>query len=246
MEPIYQLNFEITELHADRFGRLKSSAILYFVQEAACRHWQHIEGQTGETCDLFWVIIRHRVQVSALPRVGQKIRLETWPMPTTRVAYPRSVVAYDEAGQELFRSISLWVLMDPQSRAMVLPGKSGIIVDGILQGGELPSPGSLAPVTLADESLRTVRFTDLDVNDHMNNARYLDWLMDLLPGGFHKTHVIRDMTLGYMAEATEGDGLLQQWQLEENGHLRLEILRPGGEKNHRIFGADVQFDGDFL
>ena len=246
MASVYHLSFDITDLHADCFGRLKPSSILYFVQEAAGKHWQHIEGETQQACSLYWVIIRHRVQISRLPRRGETIRLETWPMPTTRVAYPRSVVAYDANGGELFRSISLWVLMDPQSRAMVLPGKSGITVNGILQGGELPSPASLAPVTLADESLRTVRFTDLDVNDHMNNARYLDWLMDLLPGSFHKTHVIRDMTLGYMAEATEGDGLLQQWQLEENGHLRLEILRPGGEKNHRIFGADVQFDADFL
>ena len=54
------------------------------------------------------------------------------------------------------------------------------------------------------------------------------------------------MTLGYLAEAREGDTLLQQWQLEENGHLRLEITRPGGEKNHRIFSADVQFDADIL
>ena len=43
MEPIYQLSFDITDLHADRFGRLKSSSILYFVQEAAGKHWQYIE-----------------------------------------------------------------------------------------------------------------------------------------------------------------------------------------------------------
>ena len=246
MEAIYQLNFEVTELHADRFGRLKSSAILYFIQEAACRHWQHIEGQTGAHCDLFWVIIRHRVQVSALPRVGQKIRLETWPMPTTRVAYPRSVVAYDEAGQELFRSISLWVLMDPQTRAMVLPGKSGVIVPGILRGNELPSPNSLAPASLSAQIARTVRFTDLDGNGHMNNARYLDWMADLLPSSFHADHVIRDMTLGYVAEAREGDGLQQQWQLLEDGRLRLEITRADGEKNSRIFSADIQFGPDIL
>jgi acyl-ACP thioesterase len=167
-------------------------------------------------------------------------------MPTTRVAYPRSVVAYDEKGSELFRSISLWVLMDPGTRAMVLPGKSGVTVSGILRGNELPSPASLAPAALSAEVERTVRFTDLDVNGHMNNARYLDHLADLLPGSFHENHVIRDMTLGYLAEAREGDTLLQQWQLEENGHLRLEITRPGGEKNHRIFSADVQFGADIL
>ena len=246
MEPIYHLSFDITDLHVDRFGRLKSSSILYFVQEAAGRHWQHIEGRTGQNCPLYWVIIRHRVQVTRLPRKGETVHLETWPMPTTRVAYPRSVVAYDEQGKELFRSISLWVLMDPETRAMVLPGKSGIIVNGVLRGNELPSPNSLAPATLSAEIERVVRFTDLDVNGHMNNARYLDWLADLLPGSFHEHHQIRDITLGYVAEAREGDGLLQQWQMEENGRLRLEITRPAGDKNHRIFSADVLFELDVL
>ena len=246
MESVYQLSFDISDLHADRFGRLKPSSILYFVQEAAGRHWQHIEGQTGQNCPLYWVIIRHRVQVSRMPCKGETIHLETWPMPTTRVAYPRSVVAYDAQGNKLFRSISLWVLMDPQSRAMVLPGKSGVLVNGVLRGNELPSPASLAPATLAAEVQRMVRFTDLDVNGHMNNARYLDWLADLLPGSFHQDNVIRDMTLGYVAEALEGDNLQQQWQLEEDGHLRLEITRPGGEKNHRIFCADVQYGSHIL
>ena len=239
MEPIYQLTFSVDDLHADRFGRLKSSSILYFVQEAAGRHWQHIEGETSQQCSLYWVIIRHRVQVTRLPRKGETVRLETWPMPTTRVAYPRSVVAYDEQGNELFRSISLWVLMDPETRAMVLPDKSGVLVNGILRGNELPSPRSLAPARLGAQVERTVRFTDLDVNGHMNNARYLDWLADLLPGSFHQDHIIRDMTLGYLSEALEQDRLLQQWQMDENGRLRLEITRPGGEKNHRIFSADV-------
>ena len=174
MEPIYQLSFDITDLHTDRFGRLKSSSILYFVQEAAGKHWQYIENQTGEKCDLFWVIIRHRVQVSRLPRRSEKIRLETWPMPTTRVAYPRSVVAYDENGNELFRSISLWVLMDPETRAMVLPGKSGVSVEGILRGTELPTPASLIPREMEQKTTRTVCYSDLDRNGHMNNVKYLD------------------------------------------------------------------------
>ena len=103
-----------------------------------------------------------------------------------------------------------------------------------------------APASLSAQVERTVRFTDLDVNGHMNNGRYLDWLADLLPSGFHEKHVIRDMTLGYVAEAREADALLQQWQMDEHGHLRLEITRPAGDKNHRIFSADVQFRPDIL
>lgn len=245
MPPIYQKSFLIPSFATDRFDRLKCSYLLGLAQEVAGDHSALLGADYSHT-RLYWVITRQRVQITRLPAAGETITLETWPMPTTRVAYPRSTIAYDEQGAELFRSISLWVLMDPESRAMVLPGKSGVQVDGLLRGSELAVPGSLAPGTLTNTAQRTVYYTELDVNGHMNNARYLDHLADLLPGSFHENHVIRDMTLGYLAEAREGDTLLQQWQLEENGHLRLEITRPGGEKNHRIFSADVQFGADIL
>ena len=242
MDPIYQLSFEVSEFHADRFGRLKSSSILSFVQEAACRHWQHIEGQTGEKCQLYWVIIRHRVQVTRLPRVGQTVRLETWPMPTTRVAYPRSIVAYDEAGNEVFRAITLWVLMDLNDRSMVLPGKSGIDVTGTLRGNELASPLGLPAKVLANHRKRYVNFTDLDRNAHMNNTRYLDWIYDLLGADFHKDHSLREFTLCYLNEAREGQQLELSWDFPEAGCLMMEAHRNTEDKSDRVFAAKLLFD----
>ena len=243
MEPIYIDQFTVSDLQCDRFGRLKASAILWFVQEIAGRHCLLLQADwdTLAKKGMFWAIIRHRVQVTRLPHKGEQIRIETWPMPTTRVAYPRSVVAFDEAGQELFRTVSLWVLMDLNSRAMILPGKSGVEVGGILRGGELPSPRSLTPAILAAGCDRTVRFTDLDINGHMNNCRYLDWLYDLLPSDFHRQHTVRDLTLGYLSEAREGDLLSQRYEALPDGTLRLEIQRREGGEDHRIFCADVQF-----
>ena len=162
-------------------------------------------------------------------------------MPTTRVAYPRNVVAFDQAGNELFRTTSLWVLMDMESRAMILPGKSGITVDGILRGGELSAPGSLAPVELAGMQERAVRFSDLDLNGHMNNCRYLDWAADLMPSQFHRDNELKEFTLGYLSEAREGDALRIHYDLGETGDLRLEIQREENGKSHRVFCADMIF-----
>ena len=243
MEPIYIDNFTVSDLQCDRFGRLKMSAICWFVQEMAGRHcvklsldWDNLAKK-----GLFWAIIRHRVQVSRLPRKGEQIRLETWPMPTTRVAFPRSVVAFDMDGNLLFSSVSLWVLMDLQSRAMILPGKSGVEVPGVLRGGELTPPASLHPAELARGQQRTVGFTDLDINGHMNNCRYLDWAADLLPSEFHRDHGIREFTLCYLSEAREGDRLELGYGLDEGGTLHLEIQRSEDGKNHRVFGAQLQF-----
>ena len=192
MEPFYQQNFTITDNCVDCFGRLKPSMILYYVQEVAGRHFDVISMDYDALAEkgMIWAIIRQKVQITRIPRRGETIRVETWPMPTTRVAYPRSVVAYDEGGNKVFRSISIWVLMDIHSRSMVLPGKSGISVAGTLRGNELAAPNALPAKNLLNHRNRTVSFTDLDRNGHMNNTRYLDWIDDLLPRAFHEGHTL--------------------------------------------------------
>ncbi len=239
MKPIHEKQFLIEAAHVDCFGHLKPAAILYFVQETAGEHCQllDISWEQLQARSLFWAILRHRVQITRLPVQGETVTLETWPMPTTRTAYPRSVIARDEAGQELFRSVSLWVLMDPETRAMVLPKKSGVEIAGILRGNELAAPGGLIPGQLSDHTLRPVRFTDLDRNGHMNNGRYLDWVADLLPSGFHKQHRPREFTLYYHAEAREGDMLALNWSLSDTGRLQVDVARD----TQRVFSAVMEY-----
>ena len=127
--------------------------------------------------------------------------------------------------------MSLWVLMDVDSRAMILPGKSGVEVDGITLGDELDVPGSLAPAVGENREMRQVRFTDLDVNGHMNNTQYLNWVEDLLPGSHHKEHPAVGFTVCYLNEALEGQNLELSWTLGED--LRVDAKC----EDRRIFAA---------
>ncbi len=244
MEPVYRQQFYVAPTAVDRFGRLKISTLLLFGQEAAGHHSDEL-GYSYESLSargLFWAVIRNRVQITRLPMEGETITLETWPMPTTRTAYPRSIVAYDEQGRELFRSVSLWVLMDLNTRGMILPGKSGVIVDGTLRGTELAAPHSLIPKPMSRQEARPVRFTDLDKNGHMNNARYLDWIADLLPSDFHREHPVRELTLCYLNEAREGQDLSVTWEPDGENTMNVEIQRPKNNGDHeRIFAARVGF-----
>ena len=243
MQNIYTQNFTITDAAVDRYGKLKLSTLLYYAQEVAGQHFNAIAMDYDALAKkgMFWAIIRQRVQITRLPNRGETIRVETWPMPTSRVAYPRSVVAYDEQGEEIFRCISLWVLMDLNSRSMILPGKSGISVEGLLRGNELAAPGSLAPKALTHNRLRPVCFTDLDRNGHMNNTRYLDWIDDLLPSEFHAQHSPTDLTVCYLSEAREGQQLDMRWDFPESGCLQVDAFRKQGEKDERIFSARLLY-----
>ncbi len=243
MENIYTQNFAVTDNCVDCFGNLKLSTLLYFSQEVAGRHFDRISMTYEQLAErgMFWAIIRQRVAITRLPKSGENIRVETWPMPNTRVAFPRHVAAYDEKGKELFRVISLWVLMDVESRAMILPGKSGIALPGTTNGNELPSPAGLPAKQLLNHRSRTVCFTDLDRNGHMNNTKYLDWIADLLPSDFHQAHSPREFTVCYLAEAREGQELTMSWEFDWEGCLNLDAHRTAGDKTERIFSARLQY-----
>ena len=244
MEPIYVRNFTVEDAYVDRYGRMKPSQILYLAQDMGGRHsaLMSLDYDTLAGRNLFWAVTRHRVQVSRMPMRGETLRVETWPLPTTRAAFPRSVVAYDAQGNEVFRCITLWVLMDLNTRKMIVPGKSGIIVAGTLRGNELPAPNGLIPKPLGTQTSRTVAFTDLDRNGHMNNTRCLDWIADLLPSRFHESHTVTDFTVCYLAEARELQELRLNWDMSDGCTLQVDATTDAGEESHRVFSAKLYFD----
>lgn len=244
MENIYSKQLQIPNVAVDCFGRMKTSWLLSCVQEVAGEHSEALGVSNGvyNGRQLFWAVTRHRVEISRLPSAKEVITLKTWPCPTTRVAYPRATVAYDEAGSELFRAVSLWVLMDAGSRAMVLPGKSGVEVAGALTGNELAVPGSLAPAAGTNCERRPVRFTDLDMNGHMNNTQYLNWVADLLPSAFHRDRAAKEFTICYLNEAKENQILDLKWELGEELRVDGTCADPEDpEKTRRIFAAKVMY-----
>ncbi len=246
MESVFRKNYTIETLHLDRFGRVKPSVMLYFVQEAATGHcdlleldWDTLAGKR-----LFWAVIRHRLLVSKIPAMGDVLTVETWPMPTTRSAFPRATVAYDQKGNEVFRCVSLWVLMDMDTRAMVLPGKSGIAVQGHLRGNEPAVPSSILPKAAGSSCIRTVSYSDLDRNGHVNNTRYLDWVDDLLSSQFHQAHTVKELAVCYLSEANEAQQIRMDWQLFDGPVLQVDGRRqrtdaPDGQD--RVFSVQVQF-----
>lgn len=241
MEPIFEQSLFLDGSRVDCFGRMRLSQILFSIQEVSGAHSAALAAGSDalEKKRLFWAVTRHRVQITRLPRMGETIRVETWPMPATRVAYPRSTVAYDESGNECFRAISLWVLMDADTRKMILPGKSQVVVPGSIRGGELAVPGALVPKTLSGFQRRKVCFSDIDRNGHMNNTRYLDWMADLLPSSFHRGSLPKELIICYHAEAREGQIIEMRYGTDVTGAVQVDGVRSYDGDSGRIFSAKV-------
>lgn len=244
MDFVYTTQYSVSALHSDCFGNCRPSYLLRFSQEAAeeqCRLLGTHRAAMDEK-NYFWAIIRQRIEITRLPRIGQTITLKTWPMPTTRVAYPRAAEGFDEAGNSLFKIISIWIIMDKSSRSMILPGKSGVGVAGTLLGTELKTPPGLSAGDYANHTARKVSFFDLDQNCHMNNTRYIDWVFDLLPASYHKDHPLKALTVCYNNEALEDQDINLSWSegpvLQVDGSLTATDVNA---KQTRIFCAQLEF-----
>ena len=245
MDQFFEKSITIAKSEVNKQNRLTLSALLYHAQEVAGAHSQMLSCDRDSLTDknLFWAVLRHRVVIHRLPSAGEIITVRTWPMPTTRTAYPRAVRAVDGNGNILFELVSLWVLMDRTSRAMVLPGKSGVEVQGIAFGDEPASPGSIVPGNHLNTAQWLVSQQELDVNGHVNNTKYLD-PVERLADALNNTHSPKEMTICYLAEAHAGDTLTLQYTLSEEGIFTLDGTRPRAEtpeKPERIFAVKLCF-----
>lgn len=245
MEYVFEKVVTVADGEVNTQNRLKLSALLYYAQETAGAHCQKLGLDRDSLTDknLFWAVLRHRVQIYRLPCAGETVTVKTWPMPTTRTAYPRAVRAFDPQGNVLFELVSLWVLMDRTSRAMVLPGKSGVDVPGTLLGDEPATPGSLVPGVHQNAAKWLVSQEDLDVNGHVNNTKYLDQA-EQLATALCPEQLPTEMTVCYLAETHAGETLTLQYTLSEEGVFTLDGSRPRAEtpeKPERVFAVKIHF-----
>ena len=133
-------------------------------------------------------------------------------------------------------------LQEILAREVAMDDRTMVLV-GTIRGDELSSPTGLIARPLGSRRERTVCFTDLDRNGHMNNTRYLDWIDDLLPSLFHAQHLVKEFTVCYLSEAREGQTLRLQWDLMEDGCLLVDGYRDTEEeKDHRVFSCKILFE----
>ena len=203
----------------DLGGLWRPSAILTAMQEVAGAH-SHILGCGRETLveqGIVWVLTRCEVRMDREAHLGETVSIETFPMPLRRWFFPRYFVFRDAAGAALGAASTLWVLFDLEKRCMVAPGE---VAKAIPDNSDLTPPlGVPGPVPrLTGETVRSARtpvYSELDVNGHVNNARYADWLCDALGMETMREYRVETMQISFASEILPGE------------EMTLELAREG-------------------
>ena len=223
----YDETFTLRTRDCDLKDRWRPSAVLETMQEVATTHSLLLGCGREELLknNTVWVVSRCELHMDRYPSSGEKVTVHTFPTPNRICFFPRYYIFTDAHGEMIGKAGSLWLLLDLATRRMLPPGAVGRLIPDnrdLIVPMHLPATvGTLQGEEFVSEY--TPVYTDLDVNGHVNNTRYADWLCNTLGVGIMSEYEPEHIILNYNHEV-----------LPEQ-RITLRRIMKGNE--YRLFGS---------
>jgi fatty acyl-ACP thioesterase B len=219
------------------------------LQETALNHAKTVGllgdgfGSTPEMCkkNLIWVVTRMHVLVDRYPTWGDNVRVDAWASSSGKNGMRRDWRVLDcKTGETLTRASSVWVLMNKHTRKLSkMPDEIRSEIGGFfLDMPPIIDDDGRKLSKLDDNTAEYIqsglkpRWSDLDVNQHVNNVKYRGWILESAPLALVESHELTGMILEYRRECAK-DSILQSLAaisgahvggLQDSGHVECQHL----------------------
>ncbi|XP_059658366.1 palmitoyl-acyl carrier protein thioesterase, chloroplastic-like [Cornus florida] len=222
------------EVGPDKTATIES--ILNLLQETALNHvWMSglLGNGFGATHgmmrnNLIWVVSRMQVQVDHYPIWGEVLEIDTWVGASGKNGMRRDWLIRSHATGHVFaRATSTWVMMNQQTRrlskmpeevrAEILPwfiDKQAIKEDAPEKIEKLDEKAKFV-----NSDLKPKR-GDLDMNHHVNNVKYVGWMLETIPDQFLEDHQLSNIVLEYRRECGSSDIVQSLCEPHHDGILK--------------------------
>ncbi|WP_106495777.1 acyl-[acyl-carrier-protein] thioesterase [Lentibacillus sp. Marseille-P4043] len=209
---VFKRKYHIDLRDVDFTKSLKLSTLFSYFQDIASLASEEIGfgiEKLEKEFGVAWVLTRIRVNIIRNPIWDEEITIETWPLEPGKADFDRDYLVKDENGNIIIKAVSKWVIMDLHERKIKRSKTIGIrypenITERAIEGKleKLKDFG-----TLEEVYNKVIGYSDIDFNGHLNNSKYVDYIMDCFPIDDHKSHAIHTIDLSFNHEALPGDSI---------------------------------------
>ncbi len=227
----YVWRIRTNECGPDGFAKLP--AILNLFQEAASLNAQELgfsrSNFMNQGENISWVLTRLKVKIERQPRWGDGISILTWPTTARKIAARRDFIILDSSTRKIGAATSEWMLIDLAARKIVsLPDSVGSLSDPAREPALKDDAFSQLRWTCTEpvDALEFhARRSDIDLNGHVNNVRYVEWMLECVPPerGFCK-----ELELVFKSETFAGDRVLAEAVEVSDGVFMHKLSAPDG------------------
>ncbi len=200
----YRFSFEVRSFQVHPDGKISLTCLADLFQEIAWKHADSADfGRNLQEEQQMWVLSRLEMKVERFPKWGDNIELFTGGRGSDKLFAFREFLVWDQNQQVIARGMSSWLLLNSETKRILKP--EAVLPPALFDPAEKPSwqPRKIviAGELIASEQVK-VRFSDLDLNYHVNNTSYIRWVENLL---FDQGVRPQEIAVNYLAECLEGD-----------------------------------------
>ena len=209
MKESWEDEYSISFYGVDTKNEVFLPTLWSLMQETAWHHADHLRVGYSDLVEhqYFWVLSRLSIQMEEYPRWGDRIKIKTWLAGIGRLFALRHFSIAGSKGDILGTAKSAWLVLDLKSRK---PQRIEPIFKHLrhlldhLPSAEEPEKLS-GPVQSKMEKSFKVRYSDIDMHHHVNNTKYIEWILDSYPFEMNQTHQIHTFEINFLAESSHGD-----------------------------------------
>lgn len=224
----YSQEFTIGSFDSDWHGNAKLTSICNYLQEIAGNHVDKI-GQGMHDLNQnnhAWVLSRIKIKIIRPAKWKETIRIETFPTGIKGLFGTRDFRIFDADDKIIALASSCWLVVDLNSHRPLRPHD---IVKNMPLGNyaevfetELEKLAPLSQGAVLIEEVK-IHYSDIDINRHVNNVKYLKWLIDALPLETLTEKPISELEINFLHELKLGEQIKIFQELDGDNHMNCTI-----------------------
>lgn len=245
-ETIWRQKYNVNTLLVNPQKRLGLYGLLNLIQDTAWIHATHLGHGYEEMIrdHTAWVLTRQKVKMKRWPKWGDEIVLETWVRPFKGLMAIRDfrIISDDETIGEC---TTQWLILDLRTRR---PAEKTIEntdeqvrldAPAFIETGKIPLKSDLM-----EYAQFQVRNSDLDLNGHVNNTKYAQWILDSIEREKHQQYFLSEYEVNFIAETMPQDTIKIF-----GGNLSNDLFQFQGQRindNKTVFSATLKVSAEQL
>lgn len=171
----------------------------------------------------YWVLSRLFVEIDRYPEYIEKLEFTTWPLKPKAVECIREYIIKQDNGEVIGRGKSIYLIIDANSHKLKPVSSINMLApenykEEMLQNFRLDK---ILPESLSETVYEAqIRLSDIDINNHVNNAKYADYMFNAFSSCDFEKYEILSFQINYLSEAKEGDKIfISKYNVGDNNYI---------------------------
>ncbi len=221
MNPIHSQRYKVRSYESDSRGALKAVSLLNYFEDAAGEHANllGVGGRDLMAKKFSWVLSRLHLKVIRYPHWEDRVTLRTWAHGWKKIFAIREFELSGENSEIFAVATTSFITIDLEQKkpvnAETILSEFPLHAERALQDSLGPMPKLKADLPYLEKPF-LVRLNDLDLNQHVNNAVYVQWALETLPDELGKDFGPMEIDVAFRAETTFGDRVLSRSQYHDD------------------------------